>query len=180
MVAFLVDKEIKTPGKNGKKGRTGLWIDELMKQEDLEGDDPDDPRSTHGVREASRILFTRTGTVRARLKKYQQELSSDRFAFINNYEIYEACRVKSAGRQPMGMFLDLLPQVLGAEGRGDAPRVPCLLSPARSADAKIDIGKTDLEVEHGLIKVYQKNDFEVWLQADPAEADGITIMGRMV
>jgi hypothetical protein len=180
MVAFLVDKEIKTPRKNGRKGRTGLWIDELVKQDDLEGDDPDDPDQTHGVREASRVLFTKTGTVRARLKKYQQELSSDRFVFIDTYKIYEAYRVKSAGRQPMRMFLDLLSQVLATEGEEDAPQVPCLLSPARSADAKIDNGKSDLEVEKGLIKAYQKNNFEVWRQSDPAEADVITIMERMV
>lgn len=180
MVAFLVDNEIKAPGKKGKKSRTGLWVDELLRQNDLEGDDPDDPDQTHGVREASRVLFTKTGTVRVQLRQYQEQLSSNRFVFIDTYEIYEAYRVKGAGQQPMTMFLTLLPQVLGTEGQEDAPQFPCLLSPARSASAKVDNGKSDLEVEKALIKAYQKNDFEVWLQADPDEPDGITIMGRMV
>jgi hypothetical protein len=180
MVAFLVDKRIKAQGKNGKKDRTGLWIDELMKQDDLEGEDPDEADQTHGVGEASRVLFTKTGTVRAQLKKYQQELSSERFVFIDNYEKYAAHHVKGSGQQPMKMFLELLPQVLSTEGQEDAPQVPCILSPARSASVEMDNAKTDLEVEKGLIKAYQKNDFDVWLQADPDEENGITIMGRMV
>ena len=59
------------------------------------------------------------------MEAHQDELTFDRFVFIDTIEMDGPYYLPGCGRQPLRMILALLPQVLGA---GEAT---CVLSPAR-------------------------------------------------
>ena len=172
MVAFLVDK---TTAAKTKKSKSALWVQELLQQ-----DDELDRDQTHQLREISRALFNKSGAIKAKLHAWSEELSSERFVFVDVFQLYDAYRRKGAGRQPMRMFLQLLPQVLGTEGGDEEAATPCILSPGPSADVKIKNGKSTVEIEAALIKPYETNGFGVWLQGNPEVEDSLTVMGRLV
>lgn len=179
MVGFLVDKTTTSKIKQSKsksksKSKVALWVKELLRQEEQLEED-----QTHQVREISRALFNKTGGVRATLRAHRDELSAERFLFIDVFMLYDAYRQRGAGRQPMRMFLQLLPLVLGAE-EGESADVPCILSPGASEDVTIENGKSVVEIETALIRSYERNDFEIWLQGDPDVENSLTVMGRMV
>jgi hypothetical protein len=81
---------------------------------------------THSVREAVQTLYdTKTGEVEASVRAHQDELTFDRFMFIDTIEMDRPYYLKNYGRQPLRMILALLPQVL------DTGAATCVLSPAR-------------------------------------------------
>lgn len=79
MTAFILDKTLKP---ESGKSKTALWIVELLKQGDIEFEDEDVKDQTNGLRGLVSELYTKTGTVRAKLKQRNAELTTDRLVFI--------------------------------------------------------------------------------------------------
>lgn len=165
MVAWIVDKKVKQPQK-----KKALWIEELLEQNDAFDSD-----GTHGLREACQYFYAKSGTPRAKLSSVHEKLACDKFVYIDYYELYGTYRTKGAGTQPMRLLLELLPKILQKE---EGEIVPVMLPPARSESAELNHGRSNADVEAGVIRAYQRNDFEVWIHG--RVEGGVTYMGRML
>ena len=110
----------------------------------------------------------------------QNHLQTDRLIFVEYFEIYKKYRQPGAGRQPMRMLLNLIPQIVGREPASEEPRAVCVLSPARSDTAKANKGRTDCEIEQALARSYAANGFEVYVQGNRADEGKSTVLGREV
>lgn len=76
----------------------------------------------------------------------------------------------------MGMFLDLLYYILREPGANESG-ITCVLSPARSATSVVENQRSDIGVERLLIRTFERNNFEAWLQGDREEEGSVTVMG---
>ena len=142
----------------------------------------DDERDlTHGVREALQTLYdTETGEVEKSVEAYQEQLTFDRFVFIDTIEMDGPYYLPGCGRQPLRMILAMLPEVLGT-----GAAATCVLSPARleqDPDQKtVENDYSNAEVESKLINFYQTHGgFQIWHQRSAEVEEEPTFMGRTI
>ena len=166
MVGFIVEQDYES----GKKGSTPLWVPELLQRP---WQNAGDALELHRV---CQFIWTKIGNVRARFRNVFTELSSsDTFVVIDTLHLYDEHVVSGAGRQPMRMTLEMLPQVVN-----DDEEVPCILRPCHIQGTDFGNGYTAEQIEAKLMGSYSRNRFEVWFQKNHEKDEEISVMGKLL
>lgn len=157
LVAWSIDKT--TKARDGK----ARWVNTL-----LQGT----PRGQ--ISELGQVLKTlynnETGKVDEAIKASSGPLDG-RIVFLDTLKLngdFHRCGIAQQA-------LDYFHQLLSTEADIGADTV--LLSPARSSDSNWQ-GLNDVEVEKKLVRMYQREGYQVWLQGDEAVDGSLTIMGK--
>ena len=151
----------------------------------MEDDGNGEGDETKELRAITRMLYTKAGSPRVAVGRSEQ-LPHDKLVFIDTFILQDAYRGRGLAQQALRNFHKLVPHLADhdfADHEDDSERdseTTVVLSPAGSASVRIDNGKSDVEIERGLIRNYGKSGYEVWIQGDEGVYGSVTVLGTVV
>ena len=166
-IGWVVDKAMQ-PAK-GKK----VWIMELLEEDEQGAND-----ETAELRRTIRELFKKSGEPKAKVELLEQELKLDHMVFIDTLLLEADYRGKGVAQKVVESFHRLVREMIGPEASEEQTLATIILSPAKSGDVDLENEKTEVEIERGLIKAYEKVDYVVWIKGKEDREDTMTVMGR--
>ncbi len=125
-------------------------------------------------------LFTKPGRPRANVKAFREHLLASNLLFLDTIKLDEEYRGKGIAPLALQSYHALVLGLLHAEDGEATSATTALLSPARSSNTALAKGKSDVDVERGLIRAYRRSEYEVWLQGAEEEEGSVTVMGRVL
>ena len=164
LYSYAVNRTL-TNGKGRKK--QFAWVKDTL----TATDDDDDITELETVMQT---LYDSSGNVKDEVNDYSDELSADHVLFIDTLQVSDKYSGTGLAQLAMGACHRLLPRL----GNGHAFQGTIVLSPAASEKHKKDNGKSDIEIERGLIRSYQRSGYKVWIQGEESVEGSVTVVGR--
>ena len=137
---------------------------------------------TSELRVITREVYKKTGggAPCSKVEHFGDQLTHDRMVFIDTLFLENDYRGNLISQKILQSFHNLIQKLIKQHAATNQHAATILLSPAKSADVGWDNGKSEVEIERGLIRTYRKVDYDVWVKGDEKKPGSVTVLGRTI